>query len=90
MKLGVVFPQTEIGNDTAVIRDYAEDGRTALLVPPHDPVAIAGAVERLLDDGPLRERLGRSAQVFAAEHCNEMVTVETFRQQLIELTGHDR
>ncbi len=24
MKLGVVFPQTEIGSDPAVIRDYAQ------------------------------------------------------------------
>ena len=24
MKLGVVFPQTEIGNDPAAIRDYAQ------------------------------------------------------------------
>ena len=24
MKLGVVFPQTEIGNDPAVVRDYGQ------------------------------------------------------------------
>jgi len=24
MKIGVVFPQTEIGNDPAAIRDYAQ------------------------------------------------------------------
>jgi glycosyltransferase involved in cell wall biosynthesis len=86
---GMHLGKAQVITDSAGIRDYAEDGQTALLVPPHDPDAIARAVERLLDDGPLRERIGRSAQVFAAEHCNETVTVETFRQQLIELTGRD-
>ena len=39
MKIGVVFPQTEIGNDTAVIRDYAQTaeglGFTHLLAYDH-------------------------------------------------------
>lgn len=34
-----------------------EDGVTGLLIEPDDPQAIAGAVERVLDDGELRRRL---------------------------------
>jgi glycosyltransferase involved in cell wall biosynthesis len=34
-----------------------EDGRHALLVPPGDPRALADAIRRVLDDGPLRRRL---------------------------------
>jgi glycosyltransferase involved in cell wall biosynthesis len=41
--------------------DVVEDGRTGLLVPPHDPPALRAAVVRLLGDRALRERLGDAA-----------------------------
>ncbi|MCL4217186.1 MAG: glycosyltransferase, partial [Candidatus Hydrogenedentes bacterium] len=37
------------------------DGETGLNVPPHDPGALAAAVNRLLDDSELRRRLGEAA-----------------------------
>jgi glycosyltransferase involved in cell wall biosynthesis len=58
-----------------------------LLVPPQDSAALAHAIERLLDDPALGRRLGQAAQAFAAKHCTETVTVETFRRQLIELAS---
>ena len=39
-----------------------EDGESGLLVPSRDPEALAGAMERLLRDRPLAERLGRGAR----------------------------
>lgn len=84
---GMHLGKAQVITDSAGIRDYAENGRTALLVPPADPAALAHAIERLLDERALRERLGQAARSFAAEYCNEAVTVETFRQQLIDLTG---
>ncbi|WNG20712.1 glycosyltransferase family 4 protein [Cystobacter fuscus] len=41
--------------------DCLEDGRDALLVPPRDAHALAGAIGRMLDDPALRERLARTA-----------------------------
>jgi glycosyltransferase involved in cell wall biosynthesis len=38
------------------------DGETGLLVPPNDPGALAGAITRLLDDAPLRARLGSAGR----------------------------
>lgn len=38
------------------------DGTTALLVPPGDPAALAGAMGRALDDGALRRRLGQAGR----------------------------
>lgn len=38
------------------------DGQTGLAVPPGDAGALAAAINRLLTDQPLRERLGQQAQ----------------------------
>lgn len=83
---GMHIGKAQVITDSAGIRDYAEDGKTALLVPPQDSAAFATAIERLLDDAALRNRLGSAARTFASECCTEGVTVEAFRQQLIELT----
>jgi glycosyltransferase involved in cell wall biosynthesis len=47
--------------------DAVEDGVTGLLVPPRDPAALRAALERLLADAALRERLGAAARVQARE-----------------------
>jgi glycosyltransferase involved in cell wall biosynthesis len=42
--------------------DAVEDGVTGLLVPPRDPAALRSALERLLGDPELRDRLGRAGR----------------------------
>ncbi len=42
--------------------DAVEDEVTGLLVPPRDPAALRAAIERLLADRSLRERLGSAAR----------------------------
>ena len=49
------------------LRDLVVDGETGLLVPPRDPAALREALERLLADSELRERLGRAARERARE-----------------------
>jgi len=52
------------------------DGKTGMLVPPDDSMAIAVAISELLDDAPLREKLGAGAkELFEKEytvnkHCD--------------------
>jgi glycosyltransferase involved in cell wall biosynthesis len=45
--------------------DHVQDGVTGLLVPPCDPSALRAALERLLGDRDLRERLGDAARARA-------------------------
>jgi glycosyltransferase involved in cell wall biosynthesis len=50
--------------DNGGCRDYATDGETALVAPRRDVAALAQALERLVTDAALRERLARQGQAF--------------------------
>jgi len=54
---GVPVVSTNVGG----VPFIAQDGRNALLVPPSDPQACAAALERVLTDAVLAERLARAA-----------------------------
>ncbi|SMC26500.1 Glycosyltransferase involved in cell wall bisynthesis [Desulfacinum hydrothermale DSM 13146] len=47
-----------IATDVPGCREIVRDGHNGLLVPPRDPEALAGAIERALKDRDLRERMG--------------------------------
>jgi glycogen(starch) synthase len=49
-------------------REYLEDERNALVVPPADPAAIAAALQRLADEPALRERLREGGTATAARY----------------------
>ncbi len=51
-----------VASNVGGLAELAEHEKTALLVPPADAGALAGALERLLADGGLRERLARAAR----------------------------
>jgi glycosyltransferase involved in cell wall biosynthesis len=38
-----------VASDTSPVRAFIEDGVTGLLVPPHDPAALAARIETALD-----------------------------------------
>jgi glycosyltransferase involved in cell wall biosynthesis len=44
------------------------DGQTGLIVPPRDPTALAGAIDRLATDEALRARLGAAARAAVADY----------------------
>ncbi len=47
-----------VATTAGALPEVVEDGRSGILVPPKDPHALAGAIERLLGDGPLRQVMG--------------------------------
>jgi len=56
--------------------ELVTDGETGLLVPPRDAAALREAVERLLSDRGLRERLGRAARARAHERFGWDAVIE--------------
>jgi colanic acid/amylovoran biosynthesis glycosyltransferase len=66
--------------------DAVEDGVTGLLVPPRDPAALRAAVERLLADEELRQRLGAAARAAASERFSwaaaTRATIRAYRDAL--------
>jgi len=46
-----------VASDIPVFAEYLDDGESALLVPPGDSAALAGALHRLAGDPTLRHRL---------------------------------
>jgi glycosyltransferase involved in cell wall biosynthesis len=57
MALGKPIVTTRSGGNT----DLIDNGVHGLLVPPRDPRALGAALQRLIDDPVLRERLGAAA-----------------------------
>ncbi|MFI5261618.1 MAG: glycosyltransferase [Candidatus Limnocylindrales bacterium] len=50
-----------VATNVGGIPEMVVDGMTGLLVPPHDPAALATAITRLLTDHPLADTLARAA-----------------------------
>jgi glycosyltransferase involved in cell wall biosynthesis len=85
MACGVPVVGTTAGAIPEVVGDK---GDTALLVPPADAGALAGAIARLLDDAALRERVGAAGRArvmerFTWKACAER-TAEQYRIMLDE------
>jgi len=57
-------------------QDVLADGESCLLVPKRDAGALVHAVERLLDDAPLRTRLGGGAQAAARVYHLDRVAAD--------------
>jgi glycosyltransferase involved in cell wall biosynthesis len=69
------------------LADAVDDGETGLLVPARRPVELRSAIERLLADSELRERLGAAARARAAERFSWEAYVETVRGIYSEASG---
>jgi len=72
MAAGTAIVCSDIHGYKGVVRR----GREALLVPPHDPTALAAALGRLIADEPLRESMGASGIRRAEEFSWERVTAK--------------
>ncbi len=68
-----------VASDGGGTVELVEDGVTGLLVPPGDVVALAAAIERILDDPDLRRRMGEAGQRRIEEAFSIATMVKHFR-----------
>jgi glycosyltransferase involved in cell wall biosynthesis len=62
--MGVPVVATRVGGLPGVV----VDGTTGRIVPPEDPATMAAAIAELLDDAPLRARMGQNARAHVCAH----------------------
>jgi glycosyltransferase involved in cell wall biosynthesis len=72
----MAFGRPVVAAAGGALLELVTDGETGLLVPPRDAPALRRAVERLLADRELRERLGREARARARERFGWDAVVE--------------
>ena len=63
-------------SDIRGCREIGRDGAELLLVPPRQVEPLAAAIERLIGDGELRERLGQAAFLRAQEEFDQRRVAE--------------
>ena len=68
--------------DTPGVRDYVIDQQTGLIVAPHDPAAMALAVQSLVDSPELRRRIG----VAAHERATTQFTLANYARAILAAT----
>ncbi len=59
------FGKPVIATRVGGIPDMVRDGETGFLIPPNDPEALRSALEKLMIDPELRNRIGNAGQKFA-------------------------
>jgi glycosyltransferase involved in cell wall biosynthesis len=71
-----------VTGNTRAARELFTDDADALLVPPGDAFALAGAVRKLAEDPDLRRRIGAAGRETYEAHASEEVLGERWRQLL--------
>lgn len=76
-----------VGTDIAGVREQVVDSENGFLVPPGDALALADALERLLQDADLRSRLGQAGRERVEEKFSTAAHVKGMMQVYRELLG---
>lgn len=79
MTMGRPVVTSDVGDLSAAVRD----GETGIVVPPDDPPALADALERIVADRELAERLGRRGAELLEESASWEVVAEKVEAALL-------
>jgi glycosyltransferase involved in cell wall biosynthesis len=69
------------------IPSVVDDGKTGVLVQPHDPDAVADQLARLAHDSALRERMARAGRAKFEREYTLARHIERMRRALLETAG---
>jgi len=83
MQAGLPIVATRIGPVNEIVRE----GENALLVPPADSAALAGAIRRLADDPALRDNFGRRSRELAGSLPTWKQTCDSICHNIAVLIG---
>ena len=70
------------------MKDVIRDGINGLLIPLRDPAALATALDLLLSNRAMRERLGRQAHADVVANYTWDVVATPVREVYLRLAGH--
>ena len=70
-----------VTTDSVGCRDTVEEGKNGLLVPPHSPESLANALEKLINDKALRERMGK----YSREKAEKEYDVDRVARKHLEI-----
>jgi glycosyltransferase involved in cell wall biosynthesis len=78
-----------VATESSGIADYLTSGQNGLTVPPHDPAALAAAIQKLWDDPAQSAKLGQNGRQFALANCTESKTIDFVRDLIsrVKATG---
>jgi glycosyltransferase involved in cell wall biosynthesis len=83
----MAFERPVVAASGGALLELVADGETGLLVPPRDAPALRAAVERLLSEPELRERLGREARARARERFGWDAVIDRTLEVYREVAG---
>ena len=76
-----------VATNVGGLRDLVVDGETGIVVPPRDPLALRTALEHLLADRELRQRLGAAGRERARRHFSWDAVTDATLSAYSEATG---
>lgn len=79
-----------VGTDIAGVREQITDGVNGYVVPPGDALALADALEKLLQDSDLRSQMGQVGRDRVQQQFSTAVHVASMMRVYQELTGDRR
>jgi glycosyltransferase involved in cell wall biosynthesis len=78
-----------VASRVAGIPDVVVDGQNGLLVPEKDPLALAAALRRLVEDPQTRARLGAAARRTAVDRLSWAAAAAAFEECYVEAAALD-
>ncbi len=82
LKEAARFALPSVATDVGGTRDAITDGETGFLVPPDNPAALAASILRLMNDEPLRLRLGNNVRLRADAEFGEGPMIRAYADVL--------